>query len=744
MAEAETASEGERIAEIHTRLVDIEAHNAPARAARILKGLGFDEAAQARSLGEFSGGWRMRVALAAVLFSEPDLLLLDEPTNYLDLEGVLWLTDYLKTCQATILVISHDRDLLDDVAEQILHLDRGKLTLWTGGYSSFERQRREQQILAGKAAKKQEEKRAHLQAFVDRFRAKASKAVQAQSRLKMLAKMEPVAAIVDESVQPFKWPPVAKRLSPPIVTMEKVSAGYDGRAVIARIDLTLADDDRIGLLGQNGNGKSTFAKLIAGRLEPMAGKMTRANRLQVGYFAQHQIDELEPGGSVYDHVAERMRGEAVSKIRGRAAMIGFSGARADTKVDSLSGGEKARLMMGLAAFDGPQLLILDEPTNHLDIDSRGELIEAINDYEGACILVSHDRRLLEACVDRLWLAANGTVKPFEGDLADYSRFVLGADQRPEQRRKRGSAPPPPAAGPRREPQLKRELAALEDRINRFRDLLRRLDEALAAGKRARRRRGENRGIGGEARRTRAGADGERGSMVRTVGRGGRDMSAARLRAIGVAVGLLMTASASAAGLAASPAPWPDSFVARLEALALIESLNADLLAHDSATLTLERWCADHRLADPARIVAERVSDTTKPASPEVRAALDVKPDEALGYRRVRLKCGDHVLSEADNWYVPARLTPEMNHALETTDTPFGKAVAALHFRRHTLSADLLVAAAAGGLGDGRRGRSGRQEARLRFPAMCSSIARCCRRRTASRSARWWRPTPARC
>jgi ATP-binding cassette, subfamily F, member 3 len=479
MAEAETASDPERIAEIHTRLVDIEAHNAPARAARILKGLGFDEAAQARSLGEFSGGWRMRVALAAVLFSEPDLLLLDEPTNYLDLEGVLWLTDYLKNCPATILVISHDRDLLDDVAEQILHLDRGKLTLWSGGYSSFERQRREQQILAGKAAKKQEERRAHLQAFVDRFRAKASKAVQAQSRLKMLAKMELIAAVVDDSVQPFKWPPVAKRLSPPIVTMDKVSAGYDGREVIARIDLSLADDDRIGLLGQNGNGKSTFAKLIAGRLDPLAGKMTRANRLQVGYFAQHQIDELEPGGSVYDHVAERMRGERESKIRGRAAMIGFSGARADTKVEALSGGEKARLMMGLAAFDGPQLLILDEPTNHLDIDSRGELIEAINDYEGACILVSHDRRLLEACVDRLWLAANGTVKPFEGDLVDYSRFVLGGAERPEQRPKRQTEPAS-ASKPKREPQpAKQEIAALEEKMSRFQDLLRRVDEALA-------------------------------------------------------------------------------------------------------------------------------------------------------------------------------------------------------------------------------------------------------------------------
>ncbi len=478
MSEAETAGDPERIAEIQTRLVDIEAHTAPARAARILKGLGFDESAQNRPLEEFSGGWRMRVALAAVLFSEPDLLMLDEPTNYLDLEGVLWLTEYLKTCPATILVISHDRDLLDDVARQILHLDRGKLTLWTGGYSDFERQRREQQILAGKAAKKQEQRRAHLQAFVDRFRAKASKAVQAQSRLKMLAKMAPIAAVVDESVQPFKWPPVAKRLSPPIVTMEKVSAGYDGRAVLSRVDLSLADDDRIGLLGQNGNGKTTFAKLIAGRIEPMSGKMTRANRLQAGYFAQHQIDELEPGGSVYDHVAERMRGEPESKIRGRAAMIGFSGARADTRVEALSGGEKARLMMGLAAFDGPQLLILDEPTNHLDIDSRGELIEAINDYEGACILVSHDRRLLEACVDRLWLTANGTVKPFEGDLADYARFVLGQAEGPRQKPRRESAQPPP--GPKREPQLRRELAALEDKMTRFHDLLRRVDEALAS------------------------------------------------------------------------------------------------------------------------------------------------------------------------------------------------------------------------------------------------------------------------
>ncbi|CAM5769282.1 ABC transporter ATP-binding protein [Labrys miyagiensis] len=424
LAEAETASDPHRIAEIQTRLADKGAHAAPARAATILAGLGFDHEAQSRACSEFSGGWRMRVALAALLFTEPDLLLLDEPTNYLDLEGTLWLQDYLAAYPHTVVVISHDRDLLNASVDYILHLSEGRLELYRGGYDGFEKQRREKQALSLKLRKKQEDQRRHIQSFIDQFKAKASKAVQAQSRMKMLARMEPVSALIDDEVKPFDFPAPAKPLSPPIIALEGASAGYGDRTVLSRLDLSVDNEDRIGLLGSNGNGKSTFAKLLAGRLNSMSGRARRASSLKVAYFAQHQLDELNPRATARDHVAELMKEATEAQIRARTAQIGFGADKADTPVDNLSGGEKARLLMGLATFGGPHLLILDEPTNHLDIDSRQALVQALNDYPGAVILISHDRYLLEACVDRLWLVGNGTVKPFEGDMEDYRRLVL--------------------------------------------------------------------------------------------------------------------------------------------------------------------------------------------------------------------------------------------------------------------------------------------------------------------------------
>jgi ATP-binding cassette, subfamily F, member 3 len=482
IARAETADDAHDIADIQTRLADIDAHSAPARAAAILHGLGFDAAAQQRPLSEFSGGWRMRVALAAVLFSAPDLLLLDEPTNYLDLEGTLWLVDYLARYPASVLVISHDRDLLDAVATHILHLERGKLTLYKGDYTSFETQRREAQLLAAKGAKKQEEQRKHLQEFVDRFRAKATKARQAQSRLKMLERMEPVAAIVDDGVLPIHLPSPEKPLSPPIIALERVSVGYGERAVLSRLSLSISNDDRIGLLGANGNGKSTFAKLLGGRLTPMAGNMVRAAKLEAGFFAQHQVDDLNENDTPCLVFSRLMPDAPEARVRARAAQTGFSGARADTKVANLSGGEKARLLLGVTAFDAPHLLILDEPTNHLDIDSRAALIDAINAYEGAVVLVSHDRYLLEACADRLWLVDGGTVKPFDGDMDDYARLVLSKSKSDEPKREPASAPHAATEPPKRRDAgfYRRKLAAAEEKVEKFTVLLARVDEALAA------------------------------------------------------------------------------------------------------------------------------------------------------------------------------------------------------------------------------------------------------------------------
>jgi ATP-binding cassette subfamily F protein 3 len=490
LAEAETAKDPHRIAEIQTRLADIGAYAAPARAASILSGLGFSEADQARPCSEFSGGWRMRVALAAVLFAKPDLLLLDEPTNYLDLEGTLWLQDHLARYPHTMIVISHDRDLLDTSVNFILSLENSKLTLYRGGYSAFEKLRNERLLLDQKMAKKQEARRKHLQAFIDRFKAKASKARQAQSRVKMLEKMEPISAVALSDVQPINIPAPDKLLSPPIVTLDDVTVGYEpGRPVLRNLSLRIDDDDRIALLGANGNGKSTLVKLIAARLAAAEGTVTRAPKLKIAYFAQHQLDELDSRHSVYQHLRELMPEASESKVRAVAGSIGFSGQTADTAVAKLSGGEKARLMLGLATFGGPHLLILDEPTNHLDIDSRAALIEAINDYPGATIIVSHDRHLLDACADRLWLVADHRVTSFDGDLDDYRRRVLadrGETVRAERPRPRRA---PQAAGPRntnagsraQAASLRRQLTHAETEIARLTREIEKLDAALASG-----------------------------------------------------------------------------------------------------------------------------------------------------------------------------------------------------------------------------------------------------------------------
>jgi len=427
LREADHAHDPHRIADIQTRLVDIDAHSAPARAAAILSGLGFSAADQARPVSEFSGGWRMRVALAATLFAAPDLLLLDEPTNYLDLEGTLWLEDHLAHYPRTVIVISHDRDLLETSVDQILHLDRSKLTLYRGGYSSFEEQRATREMLDAKQAKRQEAERKRLQAFVDRFKAKASKARQAQSRVKMLERMKPIAALVTQDVREITFPAPEKILSPPIIAVDNVSVGYEvGKPVLNRVTLRIDNDDRIALLGANGNGKSTLVKLLANRLAPFSGSITRAEKLSIAYFAQHQLDELNEEGSPYDHIRKLMPDAPESRVRGRAGAIGFSGKAADTPVKSLSGGEKARLLLGLATFFGPNMIILDEPTNHLDIDSRAALAEAINDFPGAVIMVSHDRYLIEACADRLWVVADQAVTSYDGDLDDYRRLVLSS------------------------------------------------------------------------------------------------------------------------------------------------------------------------------------------------------------------------------------------------------------------------------------------------------------------------------
>ncbi|HTQ14117.1 MAG TPA: ABC-F family ATP-binding cassette domain-containing protein [Rhizomicrobium sp.] len=459
LSRAEAETDPHAIADIHARLDAIDAYSAPARAAGILAGLGFDHEEQRRPCREFSGGWRMRVALAAILFAAPDLLLLDEPTNYLDLEGVLWLEDYLRRYRGTVIVISHDRDLLDNVAEFILHLEHGKLTLYSGDYETFTEVRAMRRANDIAFNKKQELARAHMQAYVDRFRYKKEKARQAQTRLRMIAKLEFRNVPLDEHIAPIRLPDCEPG-SPPVFAFDRVSVGYEpGRPVLSDLNLRIDPDDRIALLGQNGNGKSTLAKLLAGKLGSMAGTLTRARKLSIGYFAQHQLDELDGSLTPAETLAHLRPKMMPTELRTRIGAMGLSGDKALTKVGQLSGGERARLMLALATLDKPNFLILDEPTNHLDIDARQELLTALNDYEGAVILISHDRRLIESTMDRLWLVANGTVAPFDGDLDDYRRFLLAGEP------PRAEAPKVTKENARRDAaERRRQLKPLKDKV----------------------------------------------------------------------------------------------------------------------------------------------------------------------------------------------------------------------------------------------------------------------------------------
>ncbi len=473
---ADTSQDPTRIAEVQARLSDIDAWSAEARAATILRGLGFTAAEQLMPCSAFSGGWRMRVALAGVLFSQPDLLLLDEPTNYLDLEGALWLESYLARYPHTVLIISHDRELLNRAVGHILHLADKKLTLYTGGYDQFARARAEQRAVLSAQAKKQELQRAHLQSFVDRFKAKASKAKQAQSRVKMLEKMDTIRMPEDAARTVFTFP-TPEELSPPIIQLDRATVGYDGPPVLQRLNLRIDQDDRIALLGRNGEGKSTLSKLLAGKLQVGDGRHTSSSKLRIGYFAQHQVDELHIDETPLQHIQRERPTEMQSKLRARLAGFGLGADQAETEVARLSGGQKARLSLLLATIDAPHLLILDEPTNHLDIESREALVEALTAYSGAVILVSHDMHLLSLVADRLWLVKDGAVEPYPDDLNTYRKLLLQGDDKPAKPEK--EKPKARVYSNDQIKELRAELRRAEARVEKIEEMRGKLAKKLA-------------------------------------------------------------------------------------------------------------------------------------------------------------------------------------------------------------------------------------------------------------------------
>lgn len=480
LAEAETAAEPERMAEVYQRLNDIDAYSAEARASSILSGLGFDQFAQARPCHEFSGGWRMRVALAAVLFSQPDLLLLDEPTNYLDLEGAVWLEQYLAKYQKTALIISHDRELLNRSVTGILHLSHLSLNYYSGNYDQFDNERRAKLEQQQSMRRKQDMQRAHIERFVERFRAKASKARQAQSRLKQLERMQPIMALTENAVAGFRFP-TPNELKPPLLVVEKGQVGYDNKPVLSRLDLRLDSDDRIALLGANGEGKSTLSKLFADRLPLMDGHMFKTNKLRVGFFAQHQLDELVEGDSAYTHIMRLRPNDDEKTLRARLGASGFGIDIADLPVEKLSGGQKARLLMLMATIDAPHILILDEPTNHLDIESREALVMALNEYEGAVILVSHDSHLVETVADKLWLVNDGAVADFDGDMEDYKALVMEAHKKSKSKKAKSSAASPKSDQPKVNiARLKKQSGELEKKMEKLTTRKHALEAEMAA------------------------------------------------------------------------------------------------------------------------------------------------------------------------------------------------------------------------------------------------------------------------